>query len=211
MGLKRVIPEGMTEDEFIFKRSQEVPKFDPKEHARLIGKAGSTPLFMSAREILTTHNLHDDIGAIYGSTESKGQIIRQKTMNTVTPNPDTRIDLGSGRGTNLGDSITKNGYDWSKPIPLAVKGVDLSGSPNHRDLQKKFSPMVVNGHHRLAYMWTFHPDEPIPVDIANYNHIFLPKEDYAITDAYFGHSTPEEAIASHKKYLATAKRPDDRE
>jgi hypothetical protein len=210
MGLKRVIPEGMTEDEFIEKRAQEVPDFDPAEHARLIGKAGSTPLFMSAREILTTHHLLEDSGAAFGSPWRKA-IIGNKTRDAVKPSTDTAPDLGSGRGEGLGDSITKNGYDWSRPIPLAVKGTNMSNSANVNDHWNRHSPMITNGHHRLAYMWTFHPDEPIPVDIANYNHIFLPKEDEAINNAYFGHVTPEEAIKRHKKYLASGTRPDDRE
>jgi hypothetical protein len=129
----------------------------------------------------------------------------------VTPNTDTAMDIGSGRGVNLGDSITKNGYDWSKPIPLAVKGINMSNSANMNDHWNKSTPLVVNGHHRLAYMWTFHPDEPIPVDVANYNHIFLPKEDDAINNVYFGRMSAESAIKQHKEYLAGGKRPDDRE
>jgi hypothetical protein len=212
MGLKRVIPEGMTEDEFIQKRSDEVPNFDWKEHDRLIGKAGSTPMFMSAREILTTHHLLEDTGALFG-TPWRNKIIARKTEESIhnLANPRGTEDLGSGRAGGLADSITKNGYDWSKPIPLAVKGVDHSNNAHIQDLQRKMTPVVVNGHHRLAYMWTFHPDEPMPVDIANYNHIFLPKEDQVINNVYFGHDTPEAAISSHKAYLARARRPDDRE
>ena len=211
MGLKRVIPDGMTEAEFIQKRGDEVPDFDPDEHARLIGNAGSTPLFMSAREILSTHHLLEDTGALY-DTPWRNSIIARKTEETL--NEDKHLigtDLGSGRGGGLADSITKNGYDWSRPIPLAVRGIDHSNSAHIADRQNKFAPMVVNGHHRLAYMWTFHPDEPMPVDIANYNHIFLPGEDKLINDVYFGHTTPEEATKEHKEYLASAKRPDDRE
>jgi hypothetical protein len=211
MGLKRVIPDGMTQTAFIKQRAQEVPDFDWKEHDRLIGNAGSTPLFMSAREILTTHNLLEDQGVRFGTPNRKA-IIERKTAESIY-NPDNAIgsDLGSGRAGGLADSITKNGYDWSKPIPLAVKGVDHSNDAHTQSLQKKMTPMVVNGHHRLAYMWTFHPDEPMPVDIANYNHIFLPKEDQVINNVYFGHDTPEAAITSHKEYLARARRPDDRE
>jgi hypothetical protein len=211
MGLTRVIPQGMTEDEFIKQRAQEVPDFDWKEHDRLIGKAGSTPLFMSAREILSTHHLLEDIGALYG-TPFRKKIIEQKTEESIhSPHRAIGTDLGSGRGGGLADSITKNGYDWSRPIPLAVKGIDHSNSAHIQDLQPKMTPMVVNGHHRLAYMWTFHPDEPIPVDIANHNHVFLPREDSVINNTYFGNQTPEEAIKEHKEYLATARRPDDRE
>jgi hypothetical protein len=197
MGLKRVIPEGMDERDFIDQRAYEAPDFDEKEHARLIGNAGSTPMWMSAREILKTHRLVDESGGL--GFLSRSTVLRKKAYESL--DTDLRPNIGTGDGSNIADSITKHGYDWTKPIPLAAKGINESTRVSGFQ-PRDTGPMLTNGQHRLAYMWAFHPDEPIPVDITNYNHIFLPSEQNAITEAHYGHKTPEKAIADLKNRLS---------
>lgn len=209
MGLTRKIPANMSREDFIAERASKVPAFDAKEHARLIGNAGSTPLFMSAREILTTHNLLEDHAGRTGldPVSYKAMLIARKTKETFGST--THVNEGTGTGENLADSITKNGYDWSKPLPLTVKGLNYEADGGGKTTSG--TPLVVQGHHRLAYMWTFHPDEPIPVDIANHNHIWLPGESTFINNVHMGHQTPEEAKKQFNDKLSARKVTDDRE
>jgi len=68
---------------------------------------------------------------------------------------------GSGTGAGIDDNITHHGYDWSKPVQLSTLGPD----PSHLyDMSVADQPRLANGGHRVMWMFTHHPDVPIPVD-----------------------------------------------
>jgi len=141
-----------------------LPQFDPNEHARLFrphminGKMHyQQPQFLTARQILKTHILPLE------SLHTRESIFNQKQADLKNVNQNINFDddemtavnsvssYGGGRGHGVTEGLTAHGWDWNRPIPLAIDNVG--------------SPTVANGQHRLMYMWQHHPDVPMPVEM----------------------------------------------
>jgi len=154
-----------------------VPQFDPAEHARVFGShwVNNTlhyqqPQFMTARQILKTHRLVDETGV--SNTRVRSALLLKKLReinfansksytddaNLLAVNNASSFGAGSGHGTTEG--LTNKGWDWDKPIPLGVH-------PESGD------PAVLNGQHRLAYMWMHHPDVPMPIETTDSAESFV--------------------------------------
>lgn len=172
-------PGHLQEDALIGQRMGEVPDFDQAEHDRLFQKRmvngvphWTAPHQLTARQILATHRLEDD------DFISRSEVYRNKMAdlmvpkyNTLMPHQKTEYDeeqrlntgtkFGTGSGAGLDDSITKNGYDWSKPVLTSTQGVDPKYS---NGMVRPPVPRLANGGHRVMWMFTHHPDVPIPIE-----------------------------------------------
>jgi len=179
-------PGHLQEDSLVGERRSEVPDFDQAEHDKLFQKRmvngvphWTAPTQLTARQILASHRLEGDdqprttrsdiyvnkmtdiMMPKYGNVNStQRQFLAQDAVVNATSK------YGAGSGAGLDDNITKHGYDWTKPILLSTLGVD----PNHAPPGTAGQPRVANGGHRLMWMFTHHPDVPIPVETDVHRH-----------------------------------------
>jgi hypothetical protein len=179
-------PGFLAEESLISQRAGEIPDFDQAEHDRIFQKRmvngvphWTQPHQMTAREILSTHRLESESSGL-----SRADIYGYKMMDILAPKygqltpqqrrfhaEDSAVNAvsryGAGSGAGLEDSITSHGYDWNKPVLLSTLG------PNYTD-GRAFTdkPQVKNGMHRLMWMFTHHPDVPIPVQSDVRGHAF---------------------------------------
>lgn len=173
------------EQEFLDNRPSDMPAFSQAAHDKLFrtgmdGK-GQTywikPTHLTARQILATHVLVDE-----HSGEDRAVIFHRKMNDLVNKrgltsraelreNEVSKVGVGSGAGVE--DGITNNGYDWSKPLPLTTAGMSYKGEV------ASYDPTVVNGQHRLMYMFAHHPNEPIPFESSLMRSPFTPSEQQA--------------------------------
>jgi len=165
----------------ISQRAKEVPDFDQAEHDRIFQKRmvngvphWTAPHQMTAREILSTHRLEGDESVprseVYEEKMNDLQVPKY-LKSTMRPydldwhNRVTAVNMdstyGSGTGAGIDDNITHHGYDWSKPVQLSTLGVHPS---QLYDMSIADQPRLANGGHRVMWMFTHHPDVPIPVD-----------------------------------------------
>lgn len=200
-------PGTMQEAAYLSRRADEIPDFDYAEHNRLFrtGMARGQsywikPTHLTAREILSSHTLVDEHAG--GDRDDifrtkMADIINQRGLTPSGAAKENEVSkVGNGSGAGLEDSITSKGYDWSRPLPLTVAGASHKGQTMSDD------PTVVNGQHRLMYMWAHHPDEPIPFESFMTRGPFTPSEDTA-------HSEGAEAIKrlyEEKDRIAAAKK-----
>lgn len=187
-------PGHLQEDALIGQRMAEVPDFDQAEHDRLFQKRmvngvphWTAPHQLTARQILATHRLEDD------DRVPRSEVYLSKMTDIMVPkytqlrphrqaeyeeeqrlNAGTKFGAGSGAG--LDDSITSHGYDWSKPVLTSTQGVDQRQYGN--GMVRPPVPRLSNGGHRVMWMFTHHPDVPIPIEtdvhrfgMGDYSHL----------------------------------------
>ena len=111
-------------------------------------------MFATATEIADTHDMADQTGDY-----SKEEILREK-REEAEARPGVGYDVPedfhdepedtrqSGWYGGLTQRIKEHGYDWSKPIEMET------GVP---------AATITDGHHRLAVMHRYHPDQFIPL------------------------------------------------
>lgn len=117
------------------------------------------PMFMSAREIVNTYRLGD--AKLPQQTLSvKESLLKVKAALAEGPSK----ERWEGQSAGVAASIRSQGYSWSSPVVI-----------NH---DSPHGPAVMNGHHRLAYMYENHPDEPIPLN--HYSAVVAPVEQAAV-------------------------------
>lgn len=151
--------------------------FEVKRDASGNIKHVNPPMFMTADEIMRTHGLIGEYAGENPTNASRADVVAGKyheTFDTSYKNGwnEHTYNPGVGTGSGVADSIEKHGYNWNKPIPLGIKGLedDFSGKEDYPE------PMVANGQHRLAYMWMHHPDTMMPVDAQIHQDVHNPAE-----------------------------------
>jgi hypothetical protein len=172
-------PGHQQETALVSQRMSEVPDFDQAEHDRLFQKRmvngvphWTAPHQLTARQILATHRLEDD------DVIPRSEVYRNKMADLIVPkytqlpshmqeeyNEEQRLNagtkFGAGTGAGLDDNITSHGYDWTKPVLTSTQGVH----PKHSNgMVRPPVPRLSNGGHRVMWMFTHHPDVPIPLE-----------------------------------------------
>lgn len=121
------------------------------------GKTIHPPLFMTPHEIANTSYLAD--GMDWGDLEH----VVHRGGNFPDQEPEDKEHTLTGKlygaktrthsGFALGQDIENRGYDWDKPGIAVAHSLDRVTTP----------PLVVDGHHRLAYMLHTRTDDFVPV------------------------------------------------
>ena len=133
------------------------------------------PLYMTAREITQharygdgyTHKMTPDeaLEMKYASAARPRERVVNIRRRGQDPVPTTFVNDESvlGHEGGLKDEISKNGYDWSKPVSVTL-----------HDDEGNFAPYLLEGHHRVAVMMKHSPDEPMPVEFHwNWHHAMV--------------------------------------
>lgn len=123
------------------------------------GKTIHPPLFMTPTEIANTTRLADGMSfqdledAVHlnkplpdQSGEYKARILQQKLGGAV-------VGTHNGAGPAIAGDIDARGFDWSR------EGIKVAHSIDRRTVE----PLVVDGHHRLAYTLRMTPNDFVPV------------------------------------------------
>jgi hypothetical protein len=223
-------PGRLQEGSLVDKTSTEIPDFDQAEHDRLFQKRTvngvphwTAPHQMTARQILSTHRLEGE-----SKLMDRSEIYRNKMADLLVPKygqltaqqakfheEDAVVNsvskFGAGTGAGLDDHITKHGYDWTKPILVSTQGIP----PEHtQGMVGQDRPHVANGGHRLMWMFTHHPDVPIPIDAdihrigtGTYEHV------QTVNDAVYNGLRPEdlEAVKASEEQMDSKKASDWRD
>jgi hypothetical protein len=103
------------------------------------------PMFMTARDLVNSYRL-GDAKSPKQTIESKESLLAMKASSAEGPSRENWP--GASRG--VAASIRENGYDWDRR-PVVISHDSPHGAA------------LMNGHHRVAYMYFNHPDEHIPV------------------------------------------------
>jgi hypothetical protein len=116
-------------------------------------------LFMSAREIMATHDPNQPDRFFHGTDVSVSRASSYKRGDEYVP-PETNDQLyqrklGEANKSGLTDDLRTHGVNM--PIMLATETQGASGKPN-----------VAGGHHRLAAMSHLNPDQLLPVMPVNH-------------------------------------------
>jgi hypothetical protein len=186
-------PGEVNEDRLIASRINEVPDFSQAEHDRLFQKRlvngvphWTAPHQLTARQILASHQVENEdyFGRQHMYVTKMTDMMKGKyggldTGQQMAWNEDTKIsdytNLGGGTGATVDENITKNGYDWNKPIVVSTNGGGTTTGPQ-----------IINGNHRLMWMFTHHPDVPIPIETHIRRAAFVnPKTRHALSDAAY--------------------------
>ncbi len=125
------------------------------------GKTIHPPLFMTPKEIANTTRLADALPDAWSdlyetvhhgaplpdqSASDKEQALKEKLIGAHT-------GTHGGMGHPIADAIEHEGFDWSR------EGINVAHSID----RKAVEPLVVDGHHRLAYTLNKRPNDFVPV------------------------------------------------
>lgn len=100
-------------------------------------------------------------------------LMKRKVSEAKEPFYGFMHDEGDGTGAGLHEKMSDEGYDYSKPIKIALRGVrNNSGESNFFMPGRLDKPMIVNGQHRLAVAHNLNPNQFIAVDVQNVHDLF---------------------------------------